>query len=480
MQFNSGCSNTTSPAQETVLGTSAAYQAADPCGPLPNTMPKGSQLVSLDANETPEEGNEVELAQAAERDSGQFTSELAKRKAKMDSEPSPDDPLGIYLKDVGSHELLEPEQEHILLGDLIYFRNLWINAFLLKEGALKAVWDDLELWKKGEMAARSLVPGPPKPKPGREDSEDYVAKLHRIFERHVNRRPKKPFQITRSNDINARRLLHVLLYVGLRPGPLKRYRDAAIAEGARSVREEIRRCRDSFVNARRPLIERNLRLVLSVARKFDGGPLAYSELIQEGNLGLIRATESFSARFGVRFSTYAYLWIRQAILRALEDKSRTIRLPVNVTQSLRKVAKQDPEAYDNPNSITDDAKRSRLTEMLANPSVARPVLSLDYGPEDESRLGDLVGDKNAASPDAPIIADDVKNLVRRSLQVLPDRHRLVLRLRFGIDCPQSHTLAEIGKMLGVSAERIRQIEASAFERLRAGPEGGSLEEMVSD
>jgi len=296
----------------------------------------------------------------------------------------------------------------------------------------------------------------------------------------VRRRAKRPFQISRCNEIHTLRLLHVLLYVGLRPGPLKRYRDAAVEEGGRDVRDEIRNCREAFVSARRPLIERNLRLVLSVARKFDGGPLAYSELIQEGNLGLIRATESFSARFGVRFSTYAYLWIRQAILRALEDKSRTIRLPVNVTQSLRKVAKQDPEAYDDPASVTDEAKRARLTDMLSNPSVARPVLSLDYGPEDESRLGDLVGDKNAAAPDSPIMADDVKNLVRRSLAILPDRHRLVLRLRFGIDCPQAHTLAEIGKMLSVSAERIRQIEASAFERLRSGPDGNSLGEMVSD
>jgi RNA polymerase primary sigma factor len=443
-------------------------------------MPKDS-LLSLDERDKHEELSEFDLVHGAAQDASQPPpSEMSRRKARVDSEPRPDDPLGIYLKDVGSHELLEPEQEHLLLGDLIYFRNLWINAFLHKEGALKAVWEDLVQWQKGEMAARSLVPGPPKPKPGREDSEDYVAKLHRIFERHVRRRAKRPFQISRGNEIHTLRLLHVLLYVGLRPGPLKRYRDAAVEEGGRDVRDEIRNCREAFVSARRPLIERNLRLVLSVARKFDGGPLAYSELIQEGNLGLIRATESFSARFGVRFSTYAYLWIRQAILRALEDKSRTIRLPVNVTQSLRKVAKQDPEAYDDPASVTDEAKRARLTDMLSNPSVARPVLSLDYGPEDESRLGDLVGDKNAAAPDSPIMADDVKNLVRRSLSILPDRHRLVLRLRFGIDCPQAHTLAEIGKMLSVSAERIRQIEASAFERLRSGPDGNSLGEMVSD
>jgi RNA polymerase sigma factor (sigma-70 family) len=108
------------------------------------------------------------------------------------------------------------------------------------------------------------------------------------------------------------------------------------------------------------------------------------------------------------------------------------------------------------------------------------VLSLDYGPEDESRLGDLVGDSSTPRPDHEVVRDDIRNLVRGSLKILPDRHRLVLRLRFGIDCNRPHTLAEIGKMLRVSAERIRQIEASAFERLRRGPEGGTLKDMVDD
>lgn len=404
--------------------------------------------------------------------------EYAQRLKADQPEPSSDDPLGIYLKDVGSHDLLEPEEEHLLLGDLIFARNRWIASFLGTEAGLKAVWHDLTRWKNEEMAARSLVPGPPKPKPGREDSEDHVSRLYRIFERHERKRKRRPFQPTRKN--NTARLLGALLFVGLRPGPLKRYREHAINEGGPEARASISSERAMFVAARRPLIERNLRLVLSVARKFDGGPLAYSELIQEGNLGLIRATESFSARFGVRFSTYAYLWIRQAILRALEDKSRTIRLPVNVTQSLRKVAKDDPEGFEDPSTITDETKRNRLTDMLANPSVSRPVLSLDYGPEDESRLGDLVGDGKAPRPDGPVVREDTRDLVRTSLAVLPDRHRLVLRLRFGIDCSRPHTLAEIGKMLGVSAERIRQIEASAFDRLRKGPDGNILEEMVSD
>jgi RNA polymerase primary sigma factor len=423
-----------------------------------------------------------EWALFEEKDETAAEEPLFKIQQKIDqvqNTASPDDPLGIYLRDVGAHDLLEPEEEHLLLGDLILARNRWIASFLGHEAGLDAVWRDLERWKKNEMAARSLVPGPPKPKPGREDGDNHVARLHDIFRRQVERHGKRAFK-GEGRGTNTGRLVGALLFVGLRPGPLKRYRDAAIENGGKPLRQRITQVRDFFVAARRPLIERNLRLVLSVARKFDGGPLAYSELIQEGNLGLIRATESFSARFGVRFSTYAYLWIRQAILRALEDKSRTIRLPVNVTQSLRKAAKEDPEGFEDPRLIDDEHRRNRLSDMLANPSVSRPVLSLDYGPEDESRLGDLVGDNATPRPDAEVIREDIKGLVRNSLKILPDRHRLVLRLRFGIDCNRPHTLAEIGKMLGVSAERIRQIEASAFDRLRRGPDGNVLKDMVDD
>ena len=197
-------------------------------------------------------------------------------------------------------------------------------------------------------------------------------------------------------------LVKALLWVGLRPAPLERYKAAAIAKGGERLEMKIAQLRANFIAERRPLIERNLRLVLSVARKFEGGPMAYVELIQEGNLGLIRSTESFSARFSVRFSTYAYLWIRQAILRALEEKSRTIRLPVNVTQNLRKAQKEAMmEDYENG----PGEARMKLNEMLANPTVNRPVLSLESGPDDETRLGDLVGDSNATvSPDQEVIA----------------------------------------------------------------------------
>ncbi|MCB9834250.1 MAG: RNA polymerase sigma factor RpoD/SigA [Planctomycetes bacterium] len=384
----------------------------------------------------------------------------------------PGDGLGAYLQEVGSHELLSPPEEHLLLGNLIMARHRWTESFLGTEAGLQAVWDDLEKWKSGEISARSIIPGPPKAKPGGKDVEALAERLYHLFARRV-RRKKRPFAGGRKGGVCP--LVKALLWVGLRPAPLDRYKDAAVKKGGAKLEERIEQLRANFIAERRPLIERNLRLVLSVARKFEGGPMAYVELIQEGNLGLIRSTESFSARFSVRFSTYAYLWIRQAILRALEEKSRTIRLPVNVTQNLRKAQKEAMmEDFENG----PGEARAKLNEMLANPTVNRPVLSLESGPDDETRLGDLVGDQNAVSPDQEVIQDDIRQLIRESLTTLPERHQKILRMRFGIGADRPCTLGEIGKEIGVSAERVRQLEAAAFERLRQGPDAFRLAELL--
>lgn len=384
----------------------------------------------------------------------------------------PGDGLGAYLQEVGSHELLDPSEEHLLLGNLIMARHRWTESFLGTEAGLQAVWDDLQKWKRQEISARSIIPGPPKAKPGGKDVEALAERLYKLFDQR-SRRKKRPFAGGRKGGVCP--LVKALLWVGLRPAPLERYKQAAIKKGGAKLVAKIDNYRNHFIAERRPLIERNLRLVLSVARKFEGGPMAYVELIQEGNLGLIRSTESFSARFSVRFSTYAYLWIRQAILRALEEKSRTIRLPVNVTQNLRKAQKEAmmEDWEDGPGEA-----QMKLNEMLANPTVNRPVLSLESGPDEETRLGDLVGDNNAAAPDQEVIQQDIRELIRESLVTLPDRHQKILRMRFGIGADRPCTLGEIGKEIGVSAERVRQLEAAAFERLRAGPDGLRLAELL--
>lgn len=389
------------------------------------------------------------------------------------------DILGQYLNDASVHPLLKPHEERELLKRLVEARNDWVSTYLRSEPALEAIWADLKRWEAGEIAAVSLVPGPPRLKPGQLGPEDFVTRLHGIFAAHVRARGQRPFKVLKRNRVE--RLLWAVHYVGLRPGPLERYRAVALEQGTPALKRRVAEARARFLDVRRPLVERNLRLVLKVARKFVPGPMPFTDLIQEGNLGLIRATESFNGRFGVRFSTYAYLWIRQAILRALENKSRTIRLPVNLTQALRRLnrklgtAETEQEAAASGNDVPD-----RLREVMRNPTVSGPVLSLDQGPDEDSSMVEVVPDEQADRPYGSVVSEDLRGFVRNSLSLLPDRERLILRLRFGIDIPRAYTLGEIGRLLGLSAERIRQIQESAFCILREGPDGHLLRELVLD
>lgn len=386
----------------------------------------------------------------------------------------PENLLEIYMREARSHELLTPEQEKALLQQITEARDHATYLYLATEPALAAVWEDLERWRAGDLAALSLIPGPPKEAQPDSGPTLFATRLHRIFLRAVRRNPRRPFA---AKKVRAR-LVRTLLFIGLRPGPLDRYRTAAIEKGGTKVRAAIEKAERRFLDVRQPIIERNLRLVMKLARKFVPGLLSYAELIQEGNLGLIRATESYSHRFGVRFSTYAYLWIRQSILRALENKSRTIRLPVNLTQALRKMENSD--AVLDPTLPGGEKAREEWRSLLANPTVGRPLLSLDQGLEDDQLLGQTIADPSDERPQDQPLQNDTAAFVRNSLQELPDRQRLILRLRFGIDCPEPLTLTEIARLLGVSAERVRQIQQQAIKSLRESEQAGSLLESWLD
>ncbi|MAG55910.1 MAG: hypothetical protein CMJ83_06435 [Planctomycetes bacterium] len=382
----------------------------------------------------------------------------------------PADPLELYMREARSHTLLTPEQEKTALEKLVTARNRWLTAFLHTEPALRVVWEDLRKWKGGDVAALSLIPGPPRPADEDSGPTHFAKRLYRVFARHVARHPTRPFRGRRA----TLKLVRSIIFVGFRPGPLQRYRLAAVTSANAKAKARIRRTRGRFMEVRAPLIEKNLRLVMKVAHNFVPGPMPYAELIQEGNLGLIRSTESFHPRFGVRFSTYAYLWIRQAILRALENKSRTIRLPVSLTQALRKLEKEQNQASIEP------GERRPITGPLTNPSVSRPILSLDHGMDDDTDLAQIIADRRNPGPDVMPQTHDTGDFVRSSLATLPDRQRLILRLRFGIDGARAHTLTEIGDLLGVSAERIRQLQKQAFDSLREGPDGKLLSQLMLD
>jgi len=383
--------------------------------------------------------------------------------------------LDIYLKESGAYPVLPPKEQDRLLRELIEKRNEWQSSFLDTEPALEAVWEDLQRFRCGEIAASSLVPGPPRLAEGQVGPNDHVENIYKLFEKHRARRKTRPFRQTKTNP--TRKLVDAILHVGFRPRPMARYEKAAREFGTAAAKRRIQKKHEAFLEVRRVLVEHNLRLVLKVARQFYPGPLPLPDLVQEGNIGLIRATESFNLRFGVRFSTYAHLWIRQAIIRALEDKSRTIRLPVSVTQKLRRLRIQENEQ---PESLTSGEK-DQLRHLLSNPTIGGPLLSLNSAADEEGdALAEIVPDENPPHPESQLAGNDLRRVIRTSLDVLPERERLVLKLRFGLDGARPHTLGRIGDLLGLSAERVRQIQENAFKCLRSGPDGSLLEELVLD
>jgi RNA polymerase sigma factor (sigma-70 family) len=382
------------------------------------------------------------------------------------------DPLDIYLREVESHDLLSRDEEKQHLQRLIDVRDVWMRTYLHTEGGLEAVWEDLQSIDRGEMSPASLIPGPPQLKPGQIGPAHHAPRLFAMFKRHVERQGDRPFHYRLRG--RTAWLVRALLFVGIRPRPLERYREAAELRHGNTLAKRIADARAEFIETLRPLVERNLRLVLKVAWSFIPGPMSFDELIQEGNIGLIRATESFNGRFQVRFSTYAYLWIRQSVIRALEEKSRMIRLPVHLTHLLRKVARDRREGIEPPAVMTYQGKKYRLPKLLANPTVTGSLVSLDASRDDDGGMADSIPDQEGVAPESGALRSDLSSFVKESLGLLNERQRKVLEMRFGIGYAQPHTLGEIGQELGVSSERIRQIQEEALAVLRECERGEEL------
>lgn len=239
-------------------------------------------------------------------------------------------------------------------------------------------------------------------------------------------------------------------------------------------RELGRRSAQGDSSARQKLAEGNLRLVVSLAKHYTGRGVQMMDLIQEGNMGLMRAAEKYDYTMENRFSTYASWWIKEAMQRAIDQQSREIRVPVHVAENMKKVQKiskdlqqklgRDPlpkEIAENMPGKTEEDVKNILSYLQSPVSLETPV-----GDEGENSLGDMVEDKTEATPEEAMNALVQKEEVSELLEALSERERQVIRLRYGLEDGKTHTLEEIGSILNVTRERVRQIEARAMEKLR--------------
>jgi len=438
------------------------------------------------------------------------------------SSPS-EDPVRLYLKEIGKVQLLKA-QEEVAIGQRIEVGQIALRRALggipLATSKLLALVDRV---RHEEVPLDDVILLPEGGEPEPDEVRPMLAAFARIrrLEREIERLEgalggkKSRSRTTRANyhkwiAQNRAAIQGLLERLPLKPalvdqslanirahakqmGTLRSgkelqalEREAGLArKPLLAALREIERHDRHVRQAKRELMEANLRLVVSVAKRYLGSELSLLDLVQEGNIGLMKAVDRFQYRRGFKFSTYATWWIRQAITRAIADHSRTIRIPVHMVETLNRISRVN-------RSLVNELGREPTPEELARRTgvpaqkvrlileSSRKPLSLETPIGEDSQLGDFLEDKGTGSPNDSLITQDLTTQVERALSTLSPKEKKILRLRFGIGEEGEHTLEEVGRRFSVTRERIRQIETKALRKLRHPLRGRALKAFVEN